>query len=32
MALGTSGLILGWTSFFRNKVRKGAYEKLELNK
>jgi hypothetical protein len=32
MALGTPGLLLGWTSFFRNKVRKGAYEKLGFNK
>ena len=32
MALGTLGLLLVWTSFFRNKVRKGAYEKLGFNK
>ena len=32
MALGTPGLLLGWTSFFRNKVRKGAYVKLGFNK
>lgn len=29
MALGTPGLLLGWTSFLKNKVRK-EYEKLGI--
>jgi ketosteroid isomerase-like protein len=29
MALGTSGLLLGWTSFLKNKVRRAARERLK---
>lgn len=32
MAFGITGVLIGWTSFFKNKVRTEAYNKLGLQK
>ena len=32
MAFGITGALIGWTSFFKNKVRTEAYNKLGLQK